>query len=577
MPLTSRPQSYYDDIKTKFKEERDKRLTYRPPGTTQYTSELTGELEKYSTDPWRKEAPDREPINDQVEVLFIGGGFSALLTSGRLHERGIENIRIVERGSDVGGTWYWNRYPGAACDVVSYDYLPLLDEMDYVPVNHYSRGPEIFGHCQAIARKYNLYDLAVFSTTVTETVWNEEEELWHVKTDRGDDMRARFVICANGTLAKPKLSLIDGMNKFKGHAFHSSRWDYEYTGEHLENLKDKRVGIIGTGASAVQIVPELGKTAKSLTVFQRTPSSIDVRDDWPTDPNWARRLQPGWQAKRREKTLAAVEMSPEKRAELDALTPEEKVRRQENSNINHMMRIHKRIDEIVEDKATADALKPWYMFMCKRPCFHNEYLPTFNLPNVTLVDTKGKGITEIGERGPIFDGVEHELDLLVYATGFEVQLTGIYNSIVGAGGQNLQDKYADGIRTLLGIHTAGFPNLFIMGGYQASFQFNLTDMLQTQGDHIAACIDHVRSHGYQTIDATDNAEAWWVQEVINHRGKTSRSEDCTPGYYNFEGAENRRQDGNYNGGFRKYFQHQGEVRSDMTQYFHLGKAKGEAS
>ena len=126
MPRTSRPQSYYDDIKTKFKEERDKRLTYRPPGTTQYTSELTGELEKYSTDPWRKEAPDREPINDQVEVLFIGGGFSALLTSGRLHERGIENIRIVERGSDVGGTWYWNRYPGAACDVVSYDYLPCL-------------------------------------------------------------------------------------------------------------------------------------------------------------------------------------------------------------------------------------------------------------------------------------------------------------------------------------------------------------------------------------------------------------------------------------------------------------------
>ena len=449
--------------------------------------------------------------------------------------------------------------------------------MDYVPVNHYSRGPEIFGHCQAIARKYNLYDLAVFSTTVTETVWHDAEQLWHVKTDRGDDMRARFVICANGTLAKPKLSLIDGMNTFKGHAFHSSRWDYEYTGKHLENLKDKRVGIIGTGASAVQIVPELGKTAKSLTVFQRTPSSIDVRDDWPTDPNWARRLQPGWQAKRREKTLAAVEMSPEKRAELDALTLEEKVRRQENSNINHMMRIHKRIDEIVDDKATAEALKPWYMFMCKRPCFHNEYLPTFNLPNVTLVDTKGKGITEIGERGPIFDGVEHELDLLVYATGFEVQLTGIYNSIVGAGGQNLQDKYADGIRTLLGIHTAGFPNLFIMGGYQASFQFNLTDMLQTQGDHIAACIDHVRTHGYQTIDATEDAEDWWVQEVINHRGKTSRSEDCTPGYYNFEGAENRRQDGNYNGGFRKYFHHQGKVRSDMAHHFHLGKAKGEAS
>ncbi len=577
MPRSSKPQSYYDDIKKKFKEERDVRLGYRPPGTDQYISDLTGELGKYSTDPWVRDVPDRDPISDQVEVLFIGGGFSALLTSGRLYERGIDNIRIVERGSDVGGTWYWNRYPGAACDVVSYDYLPLLDEMDYVPVNHYSRGPEIFGHCQAIAKKYNLYDLAVFNTTVTETMWNEEEQLWHIKTDRGDDMRAQFVICANGTLAKPKLSRISGMTDFKGHSFHSSRWDYEYTGQDLENLKDKKVGIIGTGASAVQIVPELAKTAKELYVFQRTPSSIDVRDDWPTDPNWARRLKPGWQAARREKTLRAVEMSPEKRAELDALSPEEKLRRQENSNINHMMRIHKRIDEIVEDQETADALKPWYMFMCKRPCFHNDYLPSFNQPNVTLVDTKGKGITEIGEKGPIFDGQEYEVDMLVYATGFEVQQTGIYNSIIGEGGQNLEDKYSEGIRTLLGIHTAGYPNLFIMGGYQASFQFNLTEMLQTQGDHIAACIDHVRQHGYHSIDVTEEAEEWWVQEVIKHRGKTKRNEECTPGYYNFEGSENRRQDGNYNGGFRQYFQHQGDVRAEMDKHFHLKKAEGESS
>jgi cation diffusion facilitator CzcD-associated flavoprotein CzcO len=571
MPKPRHSQDYYDDIKEKFKSARDLRMDYRPPGTDQFTSDLTGELAKYAVDPHAGEVPEREPINDSVEVLFIGGGFSALLTSARLRQKGVENIRIVERGADVGGTWYWNRYPGVACDVVGYDYLPLLDELDYVPVNHYSRGAEIFAHCQAIAKKYDLYELAEFNTTVTSTVWNEDESLWHIKTDRGDLMRAQFVICANGTLAKPKLSKIRGMGNFSGHSFHSSRWDYQYTGSDLENLKDKRVGIIGTGASAVQIVPELAKTAKEVYVFQRTPSSIDVRKDWPTDPNWARKLEPGWQGRRREKGLAAIEISPKKKAQLDALSREEKLLRQENGNIDYMMRIHKRIDEIVEDKETADALKPWYMFMCKRPCFHNDYLPSFNLPNVHLVDTKGEGITEISEAGPVFDDKQYDVDLLIYATGFEVQQTGIYNNIVGKDEINLADKYSEGIRTLLGIHTAGYPNLFIMGGYQASFQFNLTDMLQTQGDHIAACIDYVRSNGYQTIDPTDEAEEWWVQEVISHRGKTNRSEECTPGYYNMEGESQRRQDGNYNGGFRQYFQHQGAVREKMLESFELKK------
>ena len=254
------------------------------------------------------------------------------------------------------------------------------------------------------------------------------------------------------------------------------------------------------------------------------------------------------------------------------MTAEEKIRQQENANIDYMMRIHRRIEEIVEDEATANALKPWYMFMCKRPCFHNDYLPTFNRPNVHLVDTHGKGITEIGPHGPIFEGTEYEVDLLIYATGFEVQKTGTWNRIVGRGGVDLQKKYADGIRTLLGIHTSGFPNLFIMGGYQASFNFNLTDVLQAQGDHIAACIDYVRRNGHTTIDAAERAEQWWVEEVIAHRGKTNRNQECTPGYYNFEGEANRRQDGNYNGGFPKYYSHLAAVRDDMDRHFELATA-----
>jgi len=558
---------YYAQIKAKFAAERDLRLGYRPEGTRQYTSELTGSLASYAVDPYAGEQTPRDPIVDTVECLFIGGGFSALLTSARLREKGVESIRIVERGGDVGGTWYWNRYPGAACDVVAYDYLPLLDELDYVPKDHYAKGPEILAHCQAIAKKYDLYDLAVFQTTVISTVWQEEEGLWHIATDRGDVMKARFVICANGTLSKPKLAKIRGIETFQGHSFHTSRWDYDYTGDDLAKLRDKVVGIIGTGATAVQAVPQLAAAAKQLFVFQRTPSSIDVRDDWPTDPNWARKLAPGWQAKRRAKALMARELTPEQQAAQAKLSREDKIRSQENANIDYMMRIHQRIDSIVEDQSTADALKPWYMFMCKRPCFHNDYLPAFNRTNVQLVDTRGQGVNEITAQGPLFDGKQYAVDLLIYATGFEVQKTGIYNEIIGKSGLDLNEKYSTGMRTLLGIHTCGFPNLFIMGGYQASFQFNLTDMLQTQGDHIAACIAYAREHGYQTIDPTAKAEDWWVQEVIKHRGKTGRNQECTPGYYNFEGEMQRRQDGNYNGGFRQYFTHMAEVREDMAANF----------
>ena len=270
-------------------------------------------------------------------------------------------------------------------------------------------------------------------------------------------------------------------------------------------------------------------------MFQRTPSSIDIRDDWPTDPNWARKLKPGWQAKRRERAMRGPRLTEEQQAERAAMSREEKIRRQENANIDYMMRIHKRIDEVVKDKATADALKPWYMFMCKRPCFHNDYLPTFNRPNVYLVDTHGKGITEITGQGPMFEGKQYELDLLIYATGFEVQKTGIYNRIKGENGLDLNDKYSTGIRTLLGIHSQGYPNLFIMGGYQASFQFNLTDMLQSQGDHIAACIDYVRRHDYQSLDVMPEAEEWWVQEVIHHRGKNHPQPGLHAGLLQFRG------------------------------------------
>jgi cation diffusion facilitator CzcD-associated flavoprotein CzcO len=569
-PPTGKPQSYYDEIKQRFAEERDLRLRYRPEGRAQYTTDLIGGLATAGDDPSADKIIEREPLTDTVDVLCIGGGFSALLAAARLRERGVESVRIVENGADVGGTWYWNRYPGIACDTPSYDYIPLLDEMGKVPASYYAKGPEIYAHCQDIARKYDLYKLAVFQTTVTSTVWDAKANLWRIGTNRGDKMSARFVIVANGTLSQPKLSKINGMEDFKGHSFHTSRFDYAYTGHDLSNLKDKVVGIIGTGASAVQIIPRVGAAAKELYVFQRTPSAIDIRDDVPTDPEWAASLKPGWQKERRMKHMRGPQRSEEELIELAKLPRDEKIRRQENLNIEHMMRIHRRVDEIVTNKETAEALKPWYMHRCKRPTFDDVYLPAFNLPNVHLVHTKGKGITEITERGPVFEGREYPLDLLIYATGFVVQKTGIYNDIRGENGLELNEKYSTGMRTVFGIHSSGYPNLFVMGGYQASFQFNLTFMLQTQADHIADCIDYVRKRGYTMMDAAPDTEQWWVDEVIRNRARTNRNKECTPGYYNFEGEDQRKQDGNYNGTFLQYFEHMSSVRQDMETHFRFG-------
>jgi cation diffusion facilitator CzcD-associated flavoprotein CzcO len=566
-----RDEAFYDRVRDRFAEERDLRLGYRPEGRDQYITELQGDLAKYERDRYATTPIQRKPIDDTVEALFIGAGFSALLTAARLREIGVERIRLVERGADVGGTWYWNRYPGISCDVVAYDYMPLLDEMGYVPSRHYARGEEIYAHCQAIAHRFDLYDLAIFQTTVTACTWTEDEQLWIVGTDRGDTLRAQFLICANGTLAKPKLSRIAGMEKFKGYSFHSSRWDYGHTGADLSQLSDKVVGIIGTGASAVQIVPEVAEAAKELYVFQRTPSAIDVRDDWETDPEWADSLEPGWQAKRRAKLLEAPPstLAFNKLAGAKEMTREDKIRAQENANIDKMMSIHRRIDEIVEDPATAAALKPWYMWMCKRPCFHNDYLGSFNRPNVHLVDTRGKGITEINERGPVFEGREYPVDLLIYATGFEVQKTGIYNQIVGRNGLEINDYYTGGMKTLLGIHSHGYPNLFVMAGLQASFQFNLTDVLQVQGDHIAACISFLREHGLHRMDVTEQAEADWVAEVVARRGRTNFNESCTPGYYNHEGEKGHRQDGIYTGGFPRYHKWMRATEEQPEQYFEL--------
>jgi cyclohexanone monooxygenase len=545
-------------LRAKYRAERDKRL--RADGNEQYV-EIKDRFAHYLDDPYV--APvTRAPLNDEVEVLVIGAGFGGLLAGARLREAGVEGIRIVEKGGDFGGTWYWNRYPGAACDIESYVYLPLLEELNFVPVEKYTRAPEILKHSRAIGEKFDLYRDAVFQTEVTDMRWDEKLARWVVKTNKGDAMKARFVVMANGPLHRPKLPGIPGVESYRGHSFHTSRWDYAYTGGdsngNLTGLKDKVVGIIGTGATAVQCVPHLGAGAKHLYVFQRTPSSIDVRNNRPTDPEWAASLQPGWQQARMDNFNALVSGVPQAedlvndgwtdiignmlalmRKQNEAGGAVNLMETMQLADFKKMESVRARAQSTVRDPGTAEALKPYYNQFCKRPCFHDEYLDTFNRPNVTLVDTDGKGVERITDKGIVANGKEYELDCLIYGTGFEVGTSYARRAgyeIHGRDGQTLTDKWKDGVSTLHGMHARGFPNCLIVSNSQAGFTANFPHMLNEQSKHLAYIIKTAQDRQATVVEASEEAENAWVQTIISTALMRQRfQEECTPGYYNNEG------------------------------------------
>ncbi|MGB0113641.1 MAG: NAD(P)/FAD-dependent oxidoreductase [Ilumatobacteraceae bacterium] len=571
-----------DALREKYREERDKRL--RDAGNEQYI-EVTGDFERYLHDPY-VEPLEREPLTDEVEVLIIGGGFGGLLAGARLREAGIDDIRVVEKGGDFGGTWYWNRYPGAACDVESYVYLPLLEEIGYIPKEKYSQAAEILAHSRAIGEHFDLYRNACFQTEVTGMEWDDVDNRWVVTTNRGDAMRARFLVMASGPLHRPKLPGIDGIESFTGHTFHTSRWDYDYTGGDsnggLDGLTDKRVGIIGTGATAVQCVPHLGASAKELFVFQRTPSSIDVRANRPTDPEWAASLEPGWQERRMENFNNLVSGIPESEDLVDDgwtdiignllirirngngdMSPEGLANTMEMADFEKMEQIRSRVETIVNDPNTAEALKPFYRQFCKRPCFHDQYLDTFNRPNVHLVDTEGRGVKRITETGIVVEQrdetgalveVEHEVDCLIYATGFEVGTDYTRRAgyeLHGRDGMTLTEKWHDGASTLHGMHTRDFPNCFIFSNVQSGFTVNFPHMLNEQSKHLAYILGEAKERGVTVIEADADAEAAWVDTIVGLSQMNQRFlESCTPGYYNNEGKPGDRsvKNGSYGAG-----------------------------
>ncbi len=535
--------------------ERDRRMA--ASAERQYR-DMAADFPHLLADPNAEPMP-RAPVDDAVDVLVVGGGFGGLLACARLREAGADRVRIVEAGGDVGGTWYWNRYPGAACDIESYIYFPLLEETGYMPVERYSKAPEIRAHCRRIADHFGLYHDALFSTQVTTLDWDADAAVWRVATDRGDRIRARFVVLATGPLNRPKLAAIPGIETFAGRAFHTSRWDYAYTGgsatEPMTGLAGKRVGIIGTGATAIQCVPPLAASAGHLYVFQRTPSSVDLRNNSPTDPAWAASLPPGWQQARMENFTAQMaghvqdeDMVADGWTVLARAVRERLARGASPANFMallaeadaaKMVQVRARMDDIVKDPATAEALKPWFSLFCKRPCFHDDYLAVFNRPNVTLVDTAGRGVERITPRGPVAGGREYELDCLIYATGFEVSTDYSQRSgfeMHGVGGVTLTQKWAGGLSTLHGMHSRGFPNCFVLSQAQSGMSPNFPHMLSEQARHVAHIVGHCLQHGVRTVDASEDAERDWVRTILEGgAGRRAFLEACTPGYYNNEG------------------------------------------
>jgi cyclohexanone monooxygenase len=557
-------------LRAKYQQERDKRL--RREGQNQYVTTEVDFAASDVADPHMPTLP-RAPISEELDVAILGAGFSGIMAGVHLREAGVGNFRHIEHAGDFGGVWYWNRYPGIQCDNDAYCYLPLLEETGFIPSKKFADGYEIQAHCQRIATKFSLYEGALFHTRIMQLRWDDQIKRWRISTNRGDDIRARFVLMCGGPLNRPKLPGIPGMKDFKGRIFHTARWEYEYTGGSWENpvldrLPGKRVAIIGTGASAVQAIPHLGRYAKQLYVLQRTPSSVDKRPNPPTDLEWIKSLKPGWQKQRQAHFHgAAVERLPPGEtdlicdiwtevnrniaAKLEALgrpelTTQQYMAMREVEDFLVMERMRRRVDTLVTDKETAEGLKPWYRFLCKRPCSNDFYYETYNRPNVKLIDVSStQGVERMMEHGFVAQGKEYEIDCLICASGFEVtsdldRRWGI-DVIEGRNGVSLYAHWADGYRTLHGAMTHGFPNLFFTGYLQGGFNATTTEQFSRQGFHIAYMVKEALRRGLNVVEPNRERQDEWVKTIRDNAFDLSQFQrDCTPSYFNNEGSEKQR-------------------------------------
>lgn len=559
-----------EQLREKYRRERDRRT--RPSGTDQFQF-VEGELEQFAEDPYAPEVTPRAPVDRDVDALVIGCGIGGIQTAATLRRSGVNNLLMVDGAADFGGTWYWNRYPGIRCDVESYIYLPYLEDTGYMPTERYARGAEIFEYLKLLARHFGLYERALLQTRVTSLTWDAQRSRWHARTNRGDRIDARFVTTQSGIFDRPQLPGIPGITTFKGRIFHSARWDYDFTGADLERLADKDVAVIGTGATGLQIIPELARAARSLVVLQRTPTAVGVRDNAPTDPDWFRSQEPGWQRRRIEAFTALGNgehvdcdmddgwvrfyrrmIAAERSVPPDRRTPEEIEAAKELADLEYNEEVRARVDRYVSDSQKAAALKAYYRTMCKRPGFSDDYLPALARDNVRLVDVSAS-VTALSPDGVVVDGTtEYQVDCVVLATGFELGTTWAHRAgydAIGRDGVRVSEKFARGMRTYQGLFSVGFPNLFFMGLTQGGTTTNVPHMLQEQADQVSYVVRRALAEGWATVEPTPEAEEAWQREIerVNEARRPFQLA-CTPGYFNAEGRVDDRRSSITTGTYR---------------------------
>ncbi|MBU6206688.1 MAG: NAD(P)/FAD-dependent oxidoreductase, partial [Alphaproteobacteria bacterium] len=558
-----------DALRAKYAAEKAKRV--RKDGQAQYTRPTGDILPDFAADPHMPQAA-RAPISEEIDALVLGAGWGGIMASYYLTKEGVSNIRNIDTAGDFGGVWYWNRYPGIQCDNDAYCYLPLLEQMGFMPSKKFSDGQEIQGYAKSIAARFGFADKALFHTQVNSLKWDASSQRWRIGTNRGDDIRARFVIVAAGVLNMPKLPAVPGIDKFRGKMFHSARWDYAYTGGAygapvLDKLADKVVAITGTGATAIQAVPHLAKYARHLYVIQRTPSTVDERPNPPTDPDWAKSLEPGWQQARMANFHRGAQevfqpgesdlicdiwteinrnLSAQLAAEGKEVTMEEFMAKREVMDFQVMERLRGRCDALVKDPATAEALKPYYNHMCKRPLSSDDYYPAFNRENVTLIDVSdSQGLEAMTELGFIANGEEHAIDCMIFASGFEVtsdldRRWGIA-TFKGRDGVSIYDHWRDGPVTLHGITTRNFPNMGFIGYIQGGINSSVTEHFGRQGAHMAWIIAQALKQGKTVVEPSQEAQDAYVKTYFEIRPDLSALQArCPPGYFNNEGAANNK-------------------------------------
>ncbi|KAI1477690.1 FAD/NAD(P)-binding domain-containing protein [Daldinia eschscholtzii] len=589
-------------VQAKYSEEAQKRV--RPEGADQFqTLEQSGsdQLRHLADDFWANHAALdalQSPLKagDRPKFLIAGAGIGGIGAAVRLIEAGFsaDQIRIIETAGGIGGTWYWNRYPGLHCDVESYVYLPLLEETGFVPSQKYSSGIEIRKYLEDIVKRWNLQDKILFRSKLDKIEWDENTRLWKcdITTERGPKgdqkttfkVEAEFVWVTAGLLSKPQVPKLAGVGieGFKGDAFHTARWDYDVTGgsqeevfPELSKLKDKRVGIVGTGATAIQVVPCLADYAKELHVFQRTPAAVYGRGQKPTDPEEWKKIagQPGWHEARRQNLALNISncappgvpdlvddewsrqvayaglvgdpefafVSPEKIPEV--------IGQFLARDAPNQARLRARIAEIVKDKETAEKLTPWYPVWCKRPTFSDTYLQSFNKPNVHLIDTDGKGVDSVTPEGLVANGQEIPLDVIVFSTGYRgpsadgadpSKRAGV--AVHGRDGKTIEEAWANtGAATLHGYGIHGFPNLFWHSPLQSGVGANHAHVLDVQCKLIAYVLAtaHQKVGGLNksgvTVEVEEAAQEAWSMKIMQGAGRFATVTVCTPSYINNEG------------------------------------------